>query len=217
MRTFLNDLFSLLVAECYLFVFSPVFCWWTAWPFTGTAVPSASRWRRNWSNSPETSTVLFRCGKHFWKLFCTHSCCQHLEHTARVVWKTQVKGGRRKTHTSIRSSVVPGAGVRLFLKWWLIVCFCLPAEEVEGNEITNVVWGHIVSWWRRQPGNSLLSFLQSSQSGSGVTDSCEGAQLYPATPPIMLQVNCCCTLHVFSRSVLKHEAQKDTIALYQKL
>ena len=36
----------------------------------------------------------------------------------------------------------------------------------------------------------MLSFLQSAQSGSGVTDSCEGTQVYPPTPPIMLQVSC---------------------------
>lgn len=39
-------------------------------------------------------------------------------------------------------------------------------------------------------GFSVLSFPQNSQSGSGVTDGCEGAQVYPPTPPIMLQVNC---------------------------
>lgn len=38
----------------------------------------------------------------------------------------------------------------------------------------------------------MLSFLQNSQSGSSVMDSCEGSQLYPPTSPIMLQVNCRC-------------------------
>ena len=32
--------------------------------------------------------------------------------------------------------------------------------------------------------------LQSSQPGGGPTDSCEGSQAFPPTPPIMLQVNC---------------------------
>lgn len=46
--------------------------------------------------------------------------------------------------------------------------------------------------------DEFFMFLQSSQSGSGVMDSCEGSQLYPPTPPIMLQVNCKCALYVLS-------------------
>lgn len=46
-----------------------------------TAVPSASRWRRSWSNSPETSTVLFRWEK--------------IDHTQEMR-TTYVKGERRR-------------------------------------------------------------------------------------------------------------------------
>lgn len=41
---------------------------------------------------------------------------------------------------------------------------------------------------------STSSFLQNSQASSGVTDSCEGSQVYPPTPPIMLQVNQACCI-----------------------
>ena len=39
----------------------------------------------------------------------------------------------------------------------------------------------------------MSSSLQNSQSSGGVMDNCEGSQIYPPTPPIMLQVNCMCT------------------------
>lgn len=44
-------------------------------------------------------------------------------------------------------------------------------------------------------GFSVLSSVQNSQSAGGMTDSCEGSQVYPPTPPIMLQVNCMCALY----------------------
>lgn len=50
----------------------------------------------------------------------------------------------------------------------------------------------------------MSSSLQSSQSGGGLTDSCEGSQLYPSTSPIMLQVNCKRALRVlWFQSVLQ--------------
>lgn len=76
------QLLCILIPELLrLSLLPPVSCWWTAWPSTETGVPSASRWRRSWSNSPETSTVLFRWEKDFLEVGSTLSHCQHLQRT----------------------------------------------------------------------------------------------------------------------------------------
>lgn len=80
---------------------SSVSCWWTAWPCTATAAPSASRWRRSWSSSPETSTVPFRWETSVWRS-AAHS---------RTVWEC-VKGTSRGGKEKEKKSKIPNLSGR---------------------------------------------------------------------------------------------------------
>lgn len=55
----------------------------------------------------------------------------------------------------------------------------------------------------------MFSPLQSAQSGSGVMDGCEGSQLYPPTPPIMLQVNCMTPLRLHQKLKTFSSGRRD--------
>lgn len=55
----------------------------------------------------------------------------------------------------------------------------------------------------------MFSPLQSAQSGSGVMDGCEGSQLYPPTPPIMLQVNCMTPLRLHQKLITFSSGRRD--------
>lgn len=94
---------------------SSVSCWWTAWPCTATAAPSASRWRRSWSNSPETSTVPFRWEKNVWKSAAhSHRVGSSSEPFPPPVWKGRVEGGKEKKKCKIPNL----SGRRHFCPFW---------------------------------------------------------------------------------------------------
>lgn len=154
---------------------SSVSCWWTAWPCTATAAPSASRWRRSWSNSPETSTVPFRWETSVWRS-AAHSHSRQLE---RTISTAGVKGTSRGGKEKKKCKIPNVSGGRHFCPFW---------TWMQQNRWRDV-WGG--GSWSDGSSCSVPSLcVQSSQSASSSEDSCEGAQAYPPTPPIMLQVSC---------------------------
>lgn len=95
--------------------------------------------------------------------------------------------------------------------------FFFPADSTRTRGSV-AIWNKNVTWCLRmlcevvdKTADEFFMFspLQSAQSGSGVMDGCEGSQLYPPTPPIMLQVNCMTPLRLHQKLITFSSGRRD--------